>query len=195
VHMHEPGVGIAMLEESVRVARDAGIFSALSISLPFLAGVLPIEESERALALLDEAIEVGTLDGWKVWGGEPQLMLTKATIALQRGDWRTALQESVNYFESDDATAVAGPFYVAGSALCRLGCFEPAAVLLGKADVMFARSGPDWFLALLAATDAALLETLGEQRASALAARGAALEYADAAAYVRAEAELVLQQT
>ena len=36
-----------------------GSASALSIGLPFLAGMLPIEESERALALLDEAIEVG----------------------------------------------------------------------------------------------------------------------------------------
>src|SRR6185295_11802630 len=134
MRMHEPGVGIAMLEESVRVARDAGIFSALSMSLPFLAAVLPIEESERALALLDEAIEVGTLVGWSVWGGEPQLMISKATIAFQRGDWRTALQEIVDYVESDDASAVSGPFCVAGSALCGLGCFEPAAVLLGKAD-------------------------------------------------------------
>ena len=36
--MQEPEVGIAILEESVRVARDAGILSALSIGLPFLAG-------------------------------------------------------------------------------------------------------------------------------------------------------------
>src|SRR6185295_2044232 len=55
--LQEPD-GLATLEESVRVARDAGIFSALSVSLPFLASMLPIEESERALALLDEAIEV-----------------------------------------------------------------------------------------------------------------------------------------
>ena len=73
--MHEPDVGIAMLEESVRVARDAGILSALSIGLSFLAGMLPIDESERALALLDEAIEVGRLvgDRWSV----PQVTLAK----------------------------------------------------------------------------------------------------------------------
>jgi hypothetical protein len=47
---------------------------------------------------------------------------------------------------------------------------------------------------MLAATDAALLEALGEQPAAALAARGAALEYADAVAYLRAQAESVLQQ-
>jgi predicted ATPase/class 3 adenylate cyclase len=191
--MHEPGVLIATLEESVRVARDGGILSALSIGLSFLAGMLPIDESERALALLDEAIEVGTLvgDRWSVC----QVTLAKATIALQRGEWRTALQMFVDYFESDNATALSGNFFLAGTALCRLGCFEPAAVLFGRADAMTARNGPDWFLPLLAATDAALLEALGEQQASALAARGAALEYADAVAYLRAQAESVLQET
>ena len=47
---------------------------------------------------------------------------------------------------------------------------------------------------MLAATDAALLAALGEQQAAALAARGAALEYADAVAYLRAQAESVLQR-
>ena len=73
--------------------------------------------------------------------------------------------------------------------------FEPAAVLIGKADAMAARNWPDWGLTMLAATDAALLEALGEQQATTLAARGAALEYADAVAYLHAQAEPILQQT
>ena len=98
---------MATLEESVRVARDAGIFSALSIGLPFLAGMLPIEESERALALLDEAIEVGRLvgDRWSV----RQVTMAKGSIALQRGEWRTALQLALDYIDHDVANAVADP--------------------------------------------------------------------------------------
>lgn len=192
--MREPGVGIAALEESVRVAREAGVFSALSISLPFLAGMLPIEESERALALLDEAIEVARLvdDRWSL----PQITLAKSAIAAQRGDWPTTLRMAVDYVDRDEGTAVTIPFFLAGHALCRLGRFEPAAVLVGKADAMTtARSGPDWATNLGTATDAALLEALGEQEVAALAARGAALENADAVAYLRAQTESVLQDT
>ena len=102
---------------------------------------------------------------------------------------------AVEYVESDDATALSDPFFVAGIALCRLGSFEPAAVLFGKADAMTTRSGPDWALDMVTATDAALLEALGEQQAAALAARGAALEFADAVAYLRAQAESILRET
>jgi tetratricopeptide (TPR) repeat protein len=189
--LREPD-GLATLEESVRVARDAGILSALSVNLPFLAAMLPIEESERALAFLDEAIEVGRLVGDR-WG-VLQVTMAKGSIALQRGEWRTALQLALDYFDHDAANAVEDPLVSAGIALCQLGCFEPAAVLIGKADAMAPRNWPDWGLTMLAATDAALLEALGEQPAAALAARGAALEYADAVAYLRAQAESVLQQ-
>jgi predicted ATPase len=190
--LNEPD-GLALLEESVRVARDGGIFSALSIGLPFLAGMLPIEESERALALLDEAIEVGRLvgDRWSV----RQVTLAKAAIALQRGEWRNALKLALDYIDLDVASALGDPLVCAGIALCQLGCFEPAAVLIGKADAMAARNWPDWGLTMLAATDTALVAALGEQHATTLAARGAALEYADAVAYLRAQAEPVPQET
>ena len=45
---------------------------------------------------------------------------------------------------------------------------------------------------MLAATDAALLETLGEQQVATLAERGAALEITDAVAYLHAEADRAL---
>ena len=41
---------------------------------------------------------------------------------------------------------------------------------------------------MLAATEVALLEALGEQQVATLAARGAALDMADAVTYLRAEA-------
>jgi hypothetical protein len=59
---------------------------------------------------------------------------------------------------------------------------------------MMTRTGPAWALDIAASTDTALLEALGEPRVAALAARGAALENADAVAYLRAQAEPFLQQ-
>jgi hypothetical protein len=60
---------------------------------------------------------------------------------------------------------------------------------------MAPRIWPDWGLTILAATDAALVAALGEEQATTLAERGAALEYADAVAYLRAQATSVPQQT
>ena len=54
---------IATTAEAVRVARTAGIDAALVFGLPTLATWLPLEESQRALALLDEAIEIATRIG------------------------------------------------------------------------------------------------------------------------------------
>ena len=67
------------------------------IGLPILAIWLPIEESERALALLDEAIEIGTRIGDRL--GVSNAMGIKARIAARRGDWRTALQVAVDSAE------------------------------------------------------------------------------------------------
>ncbi len=62
----EPDAAIAALDEGVRIARDSGILSALSIGLAVLGIVLPIEESERMLAVVDEAIAVGTEIGDRI---------------------------------------------------------------------------------------------------------------------------------
>ena len=45
---------------------------------------------------------------------------------------------------------------------------------------------------MLAATDAALLETLGEEQVATLAKRGAALDNTDAVVYLHAEADRAL---
>jgi hypothetical protein len=190
-----PAVAIATLDEGVRVARDAGILSALSIGLPFLAGILPDEESGRALAVLDEAIDVGTQVGDRM--GVSYATILKGGLAARRGEWRTALQATVEGAEQKlqlgDLVALAGSWHLAGIAFCELGYFDPAAVLIGKGDAMFDTRGFfHWFLDMLAATNATLLETLGDQQVATLAARGAALEIADAVAYLRAQADPAL---
>jgi hypothetical protein len=64
-------------------------------------------------------------------------------------------------------------------------------VLFGKADAVF--DGGDAPVGALdryaAANQAALVEGLGEQRAAELAARGAAMTFTEAVAYLRAEAD------
>jgi hypothetical protein len=57
---------------------------------------------------------------------------------------------------------------------------------------MMERWGVAWILEMFAATDAALVEALGEQHVATLAARGAALDITEAVAYLRAEADRVL---
>ncbi len=156
-------------------------------------GWLPYEESERALALLDEATEVSTRigDRWGVANTTHQ----KGHIAGRRGEWRTALRAIVDAADQNlqlGALANVGLCHLAGVAFWELGLFEPAAVLIGKSDAMSEAQIPDWVLEMKAATDAALRETLGEQHVATLAEQGAALDVADAVAYLHAEAERAL---
>jgi predicted ATPase/class 3 adenylate cyclase len=186
---------IATIEESVRVGRAAGIDSALPFGLMFLAGWRAFEESERGLDLLDEAIEIGNRIGDRL--SASNAASSKGMFAASRSDWPTALRAGVasaeQKLELGDHLLVSGCLYTAGMALCGLGSCEPAAVLLGKSDSMMGgRWGLDWFLELLAATDATLRDALGEQQALMLAARGSTLEITEAVAYLRAEADRAL---
>jgi predicted ATPase/class 3 adenylate cyclase len=184
---------IATIDEAVRVARAAGVDSALPFALPLLATWLPYEESERALALLDEATEVSTRigDRWGVANTTHQ----KGHIAARRGEWRSALRAIVDAADQNlqlGALAQVGLCHLAGVAFWELRVFEPAAVLIGKSDAMSEAQVPDWVLEMKAATDAALRETLGEQHVATLAEQGAALGIADAVAYLHAEADRAL---
>ncbi len=180
----------AAVDEAVRVARAAGIDAALAIGLLLLAAWLPYEESERALGLLDEAIEIGTRIGDR--SHVSNAIHYKARIAARHGDWPTALLGAVDAAEQTvergDHGVASRSLYTAGVALCALGSCEPAAVLFGKSDAMAGRWGLDWGLEMLAATEVAFLAALGEQQVAALAARGAALDFADAVTYLHAEA-------
>ena len=182
------------LDEAVRVARDAGVTAPLAMGLSTLAQLLPIEEADRALALLDEAVELGTRTGDRtaVWNATTN----RGYIAARLGDWQTALRDQADtaelMLEAGALMAMFGCFWGAGIALCGLDHFETAAVLIGKADAMSDRYGIQWEVDLLEATDATLLATLGEQHLATLAARGAALEIPDTVAYLRAETNRAL---
>ncbi len=191
----DPDVAIACFDEAVGVGRDAGIASSLSLGLPLLATMLPIEESERALSLLAEAIEVGTAIGDRL--GVSMVLEARATISARRGEWQTTLRATVESaelkLELGDLWNIVGSFCIAGIAFSSLGCPEPAAVLIGKADAMADRRKlMDWAIDMMALTDAELLAAHGEQVLATLAARGASLDIADAVVYLRAEAEPIL---
>jgi hypothetical protein len=192
----EPTVDAAIEtdDEAVRVARAAGIDSVLTFALPTLAGWLPLEESQRALASVEEGIEAATRIGDRI--AVSNAMGIRARLAARLGDWRTALQVAVDSvelaFEVGDHSLVSRSLSTAGVPLCALGSCEPAAVLFGKANAMMERWGVAWILEMFAATDAALVEALGEQHVATLAARGAALDITEAVAYLRAEADRVL---
>ena len=134
---------IATTEESVRVARAAGIDTRLIFALPNLATWLPYEESERALALLDEAIEIATRIGDRL--GVAHATGVKARLAARRGDWRTASKGPSTPPNRRSSSVIMGvasrTLYTAGVALCALGSYEPAAVLFGKANAIHGTMG------------------------------------------------------
>jgi predicted ATPase/class 3 adenylate cyclase len=188
---------LVAVEEAVRVARADGIDTALAVALPVLANWLALEESDRGLALLDEAVEVGTRIGDRI--GIAHATAAKASLAARRGDWPTAIRAGLDAAEQKleygDQATVYSCLYPAAVALCALGSYEAAAVLLGKVDAMTERFGVDWQRELLAATDAALLENLGDQQSRTLAAQGAELSATEAVAYLHTEAYRVLARS
>ena len=111
----------------MRVARAAGIDTALTFGLANLAIWLPLEESQRALALLDEAIEVSTRIGDRQ--GVSSAIAYKAVLAARRGDWRTALRDGLDAAEQKlelgDHLLMNPCLYWAGVALCALGSSSP----------------------------------------------------------------------
>jgi hypothetical protein len=149
--------------------------------------------------LVDEATEVSTRIGDR--SGVAHATHQRGHIAARRGEWRTALRAIV---DASDQTlqlgllANVGLCHLAGVAFWELGFFEPAAVLIGKSDAMTESTPsarpPDWVLEMTAATDAALREALGEQLVATLVEQGAALDIADAVAYLHAQADQALRQ-
>jgi predicted ATPase/class 3 adenylate cyclase len=195
MQLSDPDGAVRVLDEAVSLARDAGIASALSAGLAALAGNLPLEESARALSLLDEAVEIGT----QVGDRQPVAHATqyKGSIAVRRGDWRAALHASVDAavqtLELGELAMFQFSFSTAAFAFVGLGYLEPAAVLLGAIEPPSSdQRAPDWVKELFASTDAALLQGLGEREVAVLRARGAAMDPADAVAYLRAEADRTL---
>ncbi|HEX4528797.1 MAG TPA: hypothetical protein VIA11_05220, partial [Acidimicrobiia bacterium] len=185
---------VVELDEAVRVARAYGIDDALAFPLLFLVDHLAVEDPERALALVDEAIEVTTRIGVPM--GLANAIGAKGLLAMRRGDWvvaLTALSDALDVSRQiGDLANGCASLYGAAVALSHLDGFESAAVLTGKAESLGVRGGPEWIEELVAAHYDTLREQLGDPTFDELAARGAALGFTEAARYLRSETERVL---
>jgi hypothetical protein len=180
-----------VLEEAVGIARDAGIVSLLPYGLLLLALHLPPDDSGRALTLLDEAAELGTRLG--DLEGVAGVTSIQAEMAFRNRDWRAELRAAADGAELEfrlrGSVRFGLHFWQAAEAFVGLGYVEPAAVLCGLIDLPYVDSETKERAARVEST---LLEGLGEQQLAVLKARGAALDTADAVAYLRDESERVL---
>ena len=182
-------------EEAVRLGRDGGFIADLSSALVGPARELPPGESARAMAMVDEGLELATRIR------RPQALAAaweaRGKIAARVGDWPTAPQADLDsaeqHLEVGDVVLGAASLRLAARAFRELGDLEAAAAAFGKADAIsdggFAPVGA---LDKYAAAKAALVEELGEQRVAELAARGAAMTLADVVAYLRVEVKRIL---
>ena len=189
-----PDDALALFDEAVRASRDAGIPSSLALNLSTVAGFLPVEESDRALALLEEAIDVGVASGGHL--AVTLALAARGRVAALAGEWRTALRAAVDaadhQVELGDSAVFSGSLVLAAVAFSALGQHEPAIVLLGTADAIgTANMLP--YEAWVIEAEAASREGVGEEQAATLKARGAALEIDAAVAYLRTEADRVLE--
>jgi predicted ATPase/class 3 adenylate cyclase len=197
------GNAIAIYEEAVQVARQAQIPSALAMALSAQALILThaetldAETAGWAVALAEEAIEVGTMIGDPT---SVQLSMdVPGQIALRRGDFRVALER---FAESADLSVAPGGrtgaqfplLYLALCAFAGLGHLEPAAVLLGASETLWPTPfGSAWLVELFAELEARLPEQLGAKRFCELRSQGAVLGPAEAIEYLRVEAARALR--
>jgi predicted ATPase len=187
----------ATIEEAVSVARDADIAAALSLGLTVLTMQLT-EDPERALLLLDEAIDIGTQVGNQQ--GVVSAIAMKGTFAAQRGDWRSALDimidASQRSLQLGELNMLYAELRVAARALADLGAPEAGATLIGACNTHVDLMTPamEWWDGFVAETNAVLLNTLGKPRVDALAAGGAAMDAGDAVSYLRLEADRILSE-
>ena len=185
-------LAVASYREAVRIARDAGIPSALSIGLASLSTSLPIEDADHTLALLEEAIDVSTQIGDRT--ALIHAISMKGWITAYRGDHLVALEAAVDnarrQLQTGDFINAASPLHLGAVALAHLDHPEHAAVLDGVGWRLIAGEPPSWGVQLVTVAEAKLIAQLGPAEYEALRARGADLSPADALAHLISVAQV-----
>jgi predicted ATPase/class 3 adenylate cyclase len=186
----DPTASIEAAEDAVRVAREAGIISALPHALNLTVHGEADPTRERAVRQEIVAVALAL--------GDHQLVATNVAIIegleARREDWdwptalRTHTDAATQYLNGGNTLFATTHLQIAAVAFAKQNHLEPAAVILGFTDTHIARLGNKEFLAHLTATDTALIDALGQTRLTQLKARGAALSFSDAISYAHTEA-------
>ena len=187
---------IATVDEAVRVARAAGIDTALAIGLPYSSRLGSRSRSPNARSPCStkpsrSAPASVTVSGVSnAIGGQSEDRGCDVVTGEQpsKGPSTPPNRRSNSVIMESRV----GPSTRLVSRCARSGLASPRPSSSGSPTRWRDDGDSDWSLEMLAATDAALLEALGEQQVATLAARGAALDITDAVAYLHAEADRAL---
>ena len=141
--------------------------SSLALILSTVAGYLPVDESERAMSLLDEAIDVGNRcgDAMAVYASIMHKGVPGATRCLA-----SALAASADATEPElemgDVIGLQSTYMLAAAAFSALGHDEEAAVVIGKvASIESLPLGAFFAVELFAVAQERTHDVLGDQRA------------------------------
>ena len=182
---------IAFADEAIHVARSAGITSALSIGLSFIAAMLEDEDDARVLPLLDEAMDAASAVGDRMTMS--QVPFFKGWRALEHADWTEALRlatdAGVQKLALGDVAMLLGCYRLAAIALTQLGRVEPASVLYGAFDRWRNVQLPDNVDRWTSRTKALLDERLDETAFARSRDRGAAMDHRDLVALMCVEVD------
>jgi hypothetical protein len=178
-------------DEALLVARNAAVPSALASALTPVAWSLLGNDPERALHLLDEAMEISTQMGDRF--SVAMAVQGKAVYHVSQRDWQLALtgaRDAVERLTQLGATAVlTATVGVVGLAVTALGRPEPGAILLGA--FVHAGIAYDWVDELVAEAQTTLIDQLGKSRYEELFSQGAALSADEALAALSSALESI----
>jgi len=190
----DPAQAAAVAEQAVRAARQVGAAGTLLYALLTHGLALTEQDPERALKSLEEAVDVAASLGDR--SGAASAMTTQGAIALRRRDWRTALRAYATGVEQrlQLGQPIAVELLGLATVFAGMGCYEPAAVIFGLAHEMFAAhpstvTAPD---DLVQGAEDAVSAVFDPDRLVELTARGAAMDLATAAGYLRREVDRIL---
>jgi predicted ATPase/class 3 adenylate cyclase len=192
--LDDPTRAAVVADQAVRAARQVGAAGTLLYALLTQALALTEREPDRALKSLQEAAEVAASLGDRA--GAASAMTSQGAIALRRRDWPAALRAYGAGVEQHLQLGQPLPVELLGlaTAFAGMGCYQPAAVVFGLAHAMSAvhpstAHAPD---DLVQDAEDAVAAALDPDRLAELEARGAAMDLATAAGYLRREVDRVL---
>jgi predicted ATPase/class 3 adenylate cyclase len=194
--LDDPAPAAAVAEQAVRAARQVGAAGTLLYALLAQALALTEQDPERALNSLQEAADVAASLGDRA--GAASAITNQAAIAMRRCDWPTALRAYAAGIEQhlQLGQPISTELIGVATAFAGTECYEPAAVIFGLAHALFA-AHPSTAMApddLVQGAEDAVSAAFDPNKLAELKARGAAMDLASAAAYLRREVDRILTE-